>query len=363
MAGWQNLNTQKKVVSKTVPLHEKDALKSFVEEMAAAGLCFINNETETTKTYKINYVIERPELTADAIQALFADSVKPIQLNGNRFTTGKPSVKEKRFACEENVMAIVNIADFHLNRYISGENGYGVDYNLDIAEEVFKAIIDNAKLRMRRNGYNVERIVLNTCGDFLNSDTPYHTTTRGTPQNDNKSFKQALQKGCDLLEYAINEFRQIAPVEYYYVAGNHDEVLGYAITLYLAARFRDFENVNIDVTPNKRATLCYGTNVIVLAHGDTEGNRSIFLPFNEPKAKEMLSTATNIEVLTGHVHNVSVRSDNGVRWEVLATACPVEDDWSYGQSYSPENCEATIMYYNNNYRVQQDTINTKQFLK
>lgn len=358
---WQSTSTTKRVVSRTVPLDKKDELKREVEALAEAGLCFINNETETTKTFKINYVVERSEFTIEAVRDLINDSVKPIKLSGDKYKESN-LIKEKRFLCGEPVLAILNIADFHLNRHIEGENGYGIDYNLETGEKVFKGLIDEAKVRLKKNGHNIDKIIINTCGDFLNSDTPGHTTTKGTPQLDDKSFKQALQKACDLLEYAIYELSNIAPIEYHYVSGNHDEALGYAITLYLAARFKEMDNVDIDVRPNTRAVIEYGTNVIVLAHGDFEGNRSIDLPFIEPDARKNLSNATNIEVLTGHLHSPSVKSKNGIRWETLDSACPAGDDWTYNQGFDTNTSEATIIYYNQKYRVQQDFINTKQFL-
>lgn len=359
---WQSVSTRKRVVSRTVPLEEKWALKKEVEEMAEAGLCFINNETETTKTFKINYVVEKQEVTIEAIKELFNDSIKPIKLNGGKVEKEFKPTKEKRFLCGEPVMAILNIADFHLNRHISGESSYGDDYDLEKAESVFKNIIDEAKIRLKKNGHCIEKIVLNTCGDFLNSDTPQHTTTKGTLQNDDLNFKQALHKACDLLEYAIYELSTIAPVEYYYVAGNHDETLGYALTLYLSARFRDIPNVTIDISSNSRATIEYGTNVIVIAHGDSEGIRAMDLPFVEPSARKKFSEATNVEILTGHIHSPSVKSKNGIRWETLDSACPVGDEWTYSQGFDTFSSEASILYYNNKYRVQQDFINTKQFL-
>ena len=361
MANWQNLNTKKKLISKTVPLSEKDALRAEVKAMEDAGLCIINNETTTSKSYKINYVITKEELTADAIRALFANTVKPVQFKRTD-KKKKQATKEKRIFCDEQAMAIVNIADFHFNRQVSGEDGYGVDYDADIAEKVFVDAIQDIKRRLRRCSYNVERIVLNTCGDFLNSDNKLSTTTNGTPQRDNVSYKQALIRGCRLIEYALTELSAVAPVEYYYVAGNHDEHLGLGITLYQEARFRDYKDITINAGTNSRALVTYGTNVIVLAHGDTEGTKAIDLPYIEPKAKELVSTATNLEVLTGHLHSTTVRNKNGVRWEILNSACPVQDNWSYDKAYGDDHAEATIMYYNSKGRVQQDTIDMKQFL-
>ena len=363
MSQWQNLNTKKKVQTKTVPLHQMDELRDEIYALQEQGLCIVNSEVESTKTYKISWVTTKEELTEDAIRALMNKNVSPIKFApiANKKKVSKKAV-EKRFKTEDNVMAIVNLADFHFNRMVVGADGFGIDYNIDKAEEVFRKIINEAKSRMMKNSHNVERIILNTAGDFLNSDTPLRTTTNGTPQVDSTTYRTALQRACNILEWGLLELSKIAPVEYYYVAGNHDEQQGWAITLFLEGRFRENPNVTVDTSSRSRATINYGGNVIVMAHGDCEGRRAMDLPFNEPEAKRLVSRTTNMEVLTGHVHDVNVSKKNGVRWEVLSTSCPVPCDWTYDKAYN-SNPEATIFYYDKEYRVQQDTIYTRKFVE
>lgn len=363
MSNWQPMNVNKNVKTKTVLLKDAEELRKEVYGMQEEGLCIVTSDKESTKTLTLTWVITRRELTEDAIRNLISKNVTPIKFKPieSKKKVIKNSV-EKRFKTESNVMAIVNIADFHFNRMVVGADGFGMDYNIDIAEKVFRQIILEAKQKMMRNSHNVERIVLNTAGDFLNSDTPLRTTTNGTPQVDSTSYRVALKRACDLLEWALIELAKVAPVEYYYVAGNHDEQQGWALTMCLEGRLRDNKNITVDTSSNTRATVVYGNNVIVMAHGDYEGKRAIDLPFNEPEARDVVSRATNMEVLTGHVHDVNVSKKNGVRWEVLSTSCPVSCDWTYDKAYN-SNPEATILYYDNDYRVQQDTIYTRKFLK
>ena len=362
MSNWQQLNTKKKATTKTVLIEDMFELQDYVYGLQDQGLVVVTSEKISTKTYTVTWVTTKDELKEDAIRSLMNKNVTAIKFEKLEIKkkTNKKSV-EKRFHTEDNVMAIVNIADFHFNRMVVGEDGYGLDYNIDIAEEVFRKIMLEAKSKMLKNSHNVERIVLNTAGDFLNSDTPVHTTTNGTPQNDSTSYKQALKRACNLLEWGLLELSKVAPVEYYYVAGNHDEQQGLAVTLYLEARFRDAKNIKVDIATNSRATVKYGGNVIVMAHGDYEGQRAIDLPFNEPDARGHVSTATNMEVLTGHKHEIQINRKNGVRWEILSSACPVPCDWTYDKAYN-SNPEATVFYYDDTYRVQQDTIYTKKFL-
>ncbi len=357
---WNNMNTNKKIITKSCKIEDKDALQSAIYEMQEQGLCIVTLENETTKTYKIGYCIERQEMKEDAIRALINKNVTPIKFKPVAPLKKSGKNVAKQFSTGNKVMAIINIADFHLNRFTNGLDGFGDPYDIEIGTDVFKGIIAECKDRLQKNGHIIERIVLNTGGDFLNSDTPVHTTTNGTPQSDSTSYKQALRRGCDLLEFALLELSKIAPVEYYYVAGNHDEQQGLAITFYLEARFRESKNIKVDIATNSRATIKYGNNLVVLAHGDYEGARAIDLPFTEPNAKSHLSVATNMEVLIGHKHNPDMKCKNGVRLETLGSACPVGCDWTYNSGYGDGNPEATIVYYDNDYRVQQDTIYTRR---
>ena len=95
-----------------------------------------------------------------------------------------------------------------------------------------------------------------------------------------------------------------------------------------------------------------------MTHGYLEGKNIKNLPFVEPELLQELSTATNVEVLSGHLHTVDVKLLNGAKFEVLPSSCPVEDNWTYGMSFDKPKGEVVINYYDKTDRVQQDYINT-----
>lgn len=355
MSDWLNGNLRKFEKVVTRPIEEANDLYRSIPENAV-----ITAETQTLKTIRVKYVLTN-DLTVDRIKEL-NKSVKPIKLDRKNVKIDNSQNKTKRVKCIDNVMAVVNIADFHLNRKVWGKAGYNKDYTVDMAKEVFKDIIDEAEIRLKSSPYRIEKIVLNTAGDFLNSDTIEGTTTHGTLQDTDVNWQEAFKIAQELMSYALIKLSTIAPVYHYYVAGNHDKMSGWYLVSWLAARFMGVENVFIEESPKIRQTVIYKGNVIVFAHGDNEGNRIIDLPFNEPEAREAISKATNVEVLTGHGHNVKIETKNGVRSEMLNCACPVGDEWTYEQAFGNGRTEATIMYYNETGRVQQDTIDTKKFL-
>lgn len=355
MSDWLNGDLRKFEKVVTRPIEEAEELYKSIPENAV-----ITAETETLKTIRIKYVLTN-DLTVDRIREL-NELVKPIKLDRKNQVRDNSLQKQKRINCLDTVMAVINIADFHLNRKIWGKAGYNKDYTVKCATKVFKGIIDEAEVRLRACPYRVDKVILNTAGDFLNSDTIEGTTTHGTLQHNDVCWKEAYLVAQELLSYALLKLSNVAPVYYYYVAGNHDKMVGFYLTSWAKARFTGVPNIIVDDDPKLRQTVTYGGNVLIFSHGDNEGKRAVDLPFNEPEAKQALSEATNVEVLTGHGHSVKIETKNGVRLEMLNCSCPVGDEWSYEQAFGNNPTEATIMYYNSTHRLQQDTIPTKKFL-
>ena len=331
----------------------RDELDDFFKQLNEKGGVVVAQQALTNDRVKVRYRLTNT-LTPERVDFL-VKNIKPIEF---------PKVKAKKSTKgKDKVMAILNIADFHLNRLVSGISGFKNEYTIKHASYVFKRLVDDAVLRLKASPYEIEKVVLNTGGDFLNSDTIIGTTTAGTPQDDDCKWYEAWNTAQGLLEYAILELSKVAPVYHYYIAGNHDKMGGYYLVASLKARFRKAKNIVIDDEPTSRSVINYGNNTIILAHGDNEGKRAIDLPFIEPTAINNINSNTNIEVLTGHLHSSEVKTKNGVRWEILSSACPVADNWTYEKGFGDSRAEATIMYYDKDGRVQCDTINTKKFYK
>ena len=346
MADWMNSSLKKFEKTVTVPLEKAEELYRSIPENAV-----VTAENRNLKSIKVKYVLTN-ELTQDRIK----------QLNSKEVPIKVVSIKQNKKYLD-SVMCIVNIADFHLNRKVWGKSAYGKDYNIQIAKKVFKETIDKIVERLLYSPYKIERIVLNTAGDLLNSDTIEGTTVHGTLQEDDTSWQEAFIVAKELLVYAVVKLGQVGLVQYQYIAGNHDKMSSYYLVSWLAAKFNKNKTVVIDENPKTRQIITYGTNVIILAHGDTESSRAIDLPFIEPEARKLVSNSTNIEVLTGHVHQSSVTNKNGVRWETLNISCPVACQWSTDMGFSNLSSEVTINYYNKTHRVQQDTIDTQEIYR
>ena len=345
------MNVKKQTITITKPIDRKEELMDSIPINAR-----ITSINESTKTIRVTYVIDNT-LSNEMIIKLNADTVKPIKLSRKIYTS---SQKQKRVNCLGNAMALINIADFHLNRLIFGNEGYDRDYNIKLANDVFCNIISECIIKLKASPYHIDKIILNTCGDFLNSDTIGGTTTAGTPQTNDVTWKQAFYNATGLLEYAIKELSVIAPIDYLYIAGNHDEQVGFYLTSWLWARFRDVKNINILDNPKPRKVVEYKKNLLMITHGATEGGQTPNLPFVEPEMRDKISKAFNVEVISGHLHSHKMVNKNGVLWEVCSSSCPIEDDWTYGKAFDKPKGEVTINYYDEYSRIQQDMINTNR---
>ena len=79
--------------------------------------------------------------------------------------------------------------------------------------------------------------------------------------------------------------RSIAPVEIFYVPGNHDEMLSYCATVTVGAYYTKVKGVTVDTSPAPRKYVRYGRCLIGYSHGKEE-NKRIFglMQIEQPEA-------------------------------------------------------------------------------
>ena len=109
MSDWLNGDLKKREVVITRPIEQIEELYKEVPENA-----IITGEHQSLTTVKVKYVLTN-DLTPERIKEL-NKSVRPIKLDRKNKQLNNTKQKEKRIKCIDTVMAVVNIADFHLNR-------------------------------------------------------------------------------------------------------------------------------------------------------------------------------------------------------------------------------------------------------
>lgn len=227
-----------------------------------------------------------------------------------------------------NKMLLIDIADLHLNLQASM---FTTDnkYNCEIAEKLFFKVIND--IINRTKDFKFEKIIFTVGGDLLNSDNLNHTTTHGTPQDDDIHFFDAFEKACSLVIRAIDIMRGIAPVDVIYVPGNHDEVVGQATAKYISAWFRNDKFVNVDYKPRARKYTVYGKTLLCFTHNAKPKELPAIIA-NE--AREWWHKVNNCEVFLQHLHSEQIlMEDNNIRIQRLPTIS-ARSKWSYDNGFS-----------------------------
>jgi hypothetical protein len=246
----------------------------------------------------------------------------------------RPTAKAKRanFTPTTGKLVEANISDFHLGK-LCWDKETGEDYDLKIAARIFEeAIAYNIETLKGVSG--IEKIVFPVGNDFYHTDNHRNTTTAGTPQDADSRFQKMFQVGARLILDAINDLKEIAPVDVVVVAGNHgrasEEILGSVINAY----FSKDKNVTIDDNFLPRKYYRYGNNLIGYLHGD--GVKLPQLPIlMATEAAEHWGKTKYRYVNMGHFHHTKVYIDeiSGVITRIMPSLAGT-DYWHKMKGYS-----------------------------
>ena len=157
---------------------------------------------------------------------------------------------------------VINKQDSHLNKFdIDGNN----DIEDRFARMMFKTetIITQAQL-----SNNLDHIIYIIGSDEFNSE---HTnnTTKGTPQTNTHTYHTSFEYICGHEILMITMLLQYGhEVKVVYVAGNHDEFVGWHMVNWLQTYFRNTERVTFDCSPKYRKYISYGRSALMFNHGD-----------------------------------------------------------------------------------------------
>ena len=172
----------------------------------------------------------------------------------------------KRIKSTSGKLLEVCAFDLHLGK-LGWDKSDGQNYDLEIAERVFKdsiiSIVEKAK-----NFGEFEKVVFPIGNDYLTCDNSHNTTFASTPQSVDSRFPKIFKKGREMLVWAIDLLKQIAPVDVVYVVSNHDTDSMFHMSDAIDCWYRNDENVKVDSNPAPRKYYRFGEVVIAYAHGD-----------------------------------------------------------------------------------------------
>lgn len=174
-----------------------------------------------------------------------------------------------------------------------------------------------------------DKIVIPFGQDFFHNDSIVNgQTTKGT-QIEKVDMMRAVKEGKRFMYTLIeNASRKAKQVEVIYTAGNHDRSISWMFMQMLHERFDRCDSITIDDSLEFRKVISYGTNAVMITHGDskqaTAKNLAHIFPISFPKE---FAEATVREVHAGHLHHEAEADIYGVMVRRLSTGGKV-DGWS-----------------------------------
>jgi hypothetical protein len=176
-----------------------------------------------------------------------------------------------------------------------------------------------------------EKVIIASGSDWFHVDTPDGKTTGGTPQDCDGSYAQMLTEGCDLAREHLDLLRQIAPVDFYTAAGNHDRYGALVLGIFLKAAYANAKDVNILATPLPRQYAKYGNSLLGFGHGDSVKVTNL-LGVMVQEAKDEWRESDYYYYFTGHFHHKMEEEVDGITHYQLSSLSGA-DRWHKQKGY------------------------------
>lgn len=229
---------------------------------------------------------------------------------------------------------VINKQDSHLNKLdIEGNNDIEERFGTYIRK--VETILNQAAL-----SNNLTEIKYIIGSDEFNSEFT-NTTTKGTPQQNILSYHTAFQAICDHEVSVINLLLQKGEaVEVIFVAGNHDEFVGWHLASWLETYFRQEDRVFFDISPRYRKYVSYGSSAMMFNHGDALKPAKLAGLF-PMEYKEAWSDHENFYIFTGDKHHEVSLDFNGIKFFQLPAFSTAKSSWDDKNGYTIAKGEVT----------------------
>jgi hypothetical protein len=244
---------------------------------------------QTFTNYQVSVWLKPKEAQIIGIESLF----KKIWDN--------PLPKVKRFIPKKNadLMCELAIYDHHFGM-LAWDEECGDNYDNSIARKLYNRAIDYLIDQVK--GHSIEEIVIPIGHDLFH----FQNESGTTPMSGNLlDVDGRLEKVWEVVEEAmiraITRCAQIAPTKVYWIPGNHDPQLSFALCKTLSAAFRKTTHVEIDAKANHRKYHSYGKTLIGMTHGTREKPIDLLGLMLEERPKEC-GMAVHREWHRGHRH-------------------------------------------------------------
>ena len=234
----------------------------------------------------------------------------------------------------ELAMLVINKQDSHLNKY-------DIDGNNDIVDRLAKIMFKvGTIISQARLSNNLENITYIIGSDEFNSEYS-GATTKGTPQTNTHTYHDSFRFICDHEVMMITMLLQHAEtVNVVYVAGNHDEFVGWHMVTWLQSYFRNVERVSFDCSPKYRKYISYGSSALMFNHGDAIKPAKLAALF-PMEFKEGWSFHENFYIFTGDKHHEVSQDFNGIKFYQIPAFSNAKSLWDDKMGHTMSKAEVT----------------------
>jgi len=338
MADREGLLTELKVLGKTSSwdeLAEKyqfkngEAARNFVKSIKKKDNLVLRSkwqvQTKGGGTAWLESYRARESEFLDKFQELKEEFLEELKQNSYHH---KPHIESQGYLLE------IGIPDFHLGKYVGSET-------LEMQKQKF---IDNCLGLYKKavSKYKISHVLLPIGNDFLNSDTLLYTSTKGTPQHDNASWKESFRAGWSAVVQVIDEIAKEHNIHVPIVQGNHDYQRCFYLGEVLVNRYYNTGVVTVDNTMEQRKYYKYGKNLFGYTHGNNE--KHLDLPIIMATENPVEFAECNHKFFRlGHLHKHIHNEHYGVGITVLPSLSK-PDEWlkSMGFDNLIKRCQGYI---------------------
>ena len=129
-------------------------------------------------------------------------------------------------------------------------------------------------------------------------------------------------------------------VDVIYVAGNHDEFVGWHMINWLQTYFRNTERLTFDCSPKYRKYVSYGVSAVMFNHGDAIKPAKLAAIF-PMEYKDEWSNHEVYYIFTGDKHHEVSLDFNGIKFYQIPAFSNAKSGWDEKNGYTCARGEVT----------------------
>lgn len=223
---------------------------------------------------------------------------------------------------------VIDVADPHFG-LLSWEKETGKNFDIEIMKQRFIDCVDDIAARITKGRF--KKIIIAGLGDILHSDNNSQTTTKGTLQQVEGRLQKIIFFSLDVFTYMIDTLIQFAPIEYLYLPGNHDELMGFMFAFALQQAYKENPNIVFDIDPNPFKARLVGKTLLGFTHG--EGKTATSGDWLVNDFRELFGQCCIAEVHQGHKHSQGLKErETGVLVRNITKLCN-PSAWEHRMGY------------------------------